>query len=139
MDEKESQHGFEETSRRGFLGSVGALVAAAAYSRDVSASTADRVENGDDDPVQTVESPDGSIAVTVDVADGVPTYEVARGGTTYVEPSAIGFDFRNQSAFGAASGDDESDVPLSVTGTERETATEAWEPVWGAVDEVSAE
>nr|WP_049911169.1 glycoside hydrolase family 97 catalytic domain-containing protein [Halorubrum lipolyticum] len=117
---------------------MGALVAAAAYSRDVSGSAADEVENGDDDPVQTVSSPDGSISVTVDVGDGVPTYEVARGGTTYVEPSPIGFDFRNQSAFGASSAEGGSDVPLNVTGTERETATEAWEPVWGAFDAVSA-
>ncbi len=140
MREKESQQTFGESTRRGFLGSVGALVAAAAYSRDVSADDAARVANGDDDPVQTVSSPDGSIAVTVDVADGIPTYEVTRGGTTYVEPSALGFDFRNQPAFGASSADGEGkgDVPLTVTGTERETATEAWEPVWGAFDEVSA-
>jgi len=139
MREKQSQHKFGETSRRGFLGGVGALVAAAAYSREVPAADAETVANGDNDPVQTVESPDGSIAVTVDVADGVPTYEVARGGTTYVEPSALGFDFRNQASFGASSAADGGDAPLTVTGTEREAATERWEPVWGAYDEVSAE
>jgi hypothetical protein len=67
MSEKRSQQTFGETSRRGFLGSVGALVAAAAYSRDVSADDAAPVANDADDPVQTIESPDGSIAVTVDV------------------------------------------------------------------------
>lgn len=139
MGEKQSQHEFQETSRRGFLGSVGALVAAAAYSRDVSAADAETVANGDDDPVQTVESPDGSIAVTVDVADGIPTYEVVRGGTTYVEPSPLGFDFRNQASFGASSATDGGAVPLTVTGTEREADAEQWEPVWGAFDEVSAE
>jgi hypothetical protein len=124
MDERKSQHKFEETSRRGFLGGVGALVAAAAYSRDVSASAAEPVENGDDDPVQTVSSPDGSISVTVDVSDGVPTYEVARNGTAYVEPSPLGFDFRNQPAFGASTTGSGGDVPLTVTGAEREAATE---------------
>ena len=138
MREKQSQQTFGTTSRRGFLGGVGALVAAAAYSREVPAADAEALANGDDDPVQTVESPDGSIAVTVDVADGVPTYEVARGGTTYVEPSALGFDFRNQPAFGASSAGD-GDVPLAVTGTERAAATERWEPVWGAFDEVAAD
>lgn len=137
MSEKRSQQSLDGSTRRGFLGSVGALVAAAAYSRDVSADDAARVANDADDPVQTVESPDGSIAVTVDVADGVPTYEVAREGETYVESSTLGFDFRNQSAFGASAGSE--DGPVAVTGTEREAATEEWEPVWGAYDAVSAE
>ncbi|WP_222595383.1 glycoside hydrolase family 97 catalytic domain-containing protein [Halorubrum salinarum] len=116
---------------------MGALVAAAAYSRDVSAGDAAPVANDADDPVQTIESPDGSIAVTVDVSDGVPTYEVARNGTTYVGPSRLGFDFRNQSAFGASA--EGSDGPVAVTGTLRAVSTEEWEPVWGAYDEVSAE
>jgi len=137
MREKRSQQTFDGATRRGFLGSVGALVAAAAYSRDVSADDAAKVVNGDDDPVQTVEAPDGSIAVTVDVSDGVPTYEVAKDGATYVEPSTIGFDFRNQPAFGASAGGEAG--PVAVTGTERESVTEEWEPVWGAIDEVSAE
>ncbi|WP_345782480.1 glycoside hydrolase family 97 catalytic domain-containing protein [Halorubrum sp. DM2] len=137
MREKRSQQSFDGATRRGFLGSVGALVAAAGYSGTVAADDAARIANDADDPVQTVESPDGSISVTVEVSDGVPTYEVARAGATYVGPSTLGFDFRNQSAFGAsAAGDDGS---VSVTGTERESATEEWEPVWGAYDEVSAE
>ena len=137
MSEKRSQQTFGGTTRRGFLGSVGALVAAAAYSRDVAADDAAQVANDADGPVQTVESPDGSIAVTIDVSDGTPTYEVARGGTTYVESSTLGFDFQNQPAFGASAAGD--DGAVTVTGTEREAATEEWEPVWGATDEVSAE
>ena len=137
MREKRSQQALGEATRRGFLGSVGALVAAAAYSREVSADDAARVDNDADAPVQTVESPDGSITVAVDVADGVPTYKVARDGETYVGLSTLGFDFRNQSAFGASAGGE--DGPVTVTGTERESATEAWEPVWGAYDAVSAD
>lgn len=137
MREKLSQQSFEGATRRGFLGSVGALVAAAGYSGTVAADDAAEVVNDADDSVQTITSPDGSIAVTVDVGDGVPTYEVARGGTTYVEPSTLGFDFRNQAAFGASAVGD--DRPLSVTGTIRAVSTEEWEPVWGAYDEVSAE
>jgi len=137
MSDKRSQQSFDGTTRRGFLGSVGALVAAAAYSRDVSADDAAPVVNDAKGPVQTVESPDGSIAVTVDVSDGIPTYEIVRNGTTYVGPSALGFDFQNQSAFGASTAD--SDGLVRVTGSEFETATETWEPVWGAFDEVSAD
>jgi len=137
MREKRSQQTFGETSRRGFLGGVGAVVAAAAYSGTVAADDAARVTNDADDPVQTVESPDGSIAVTVDAADGVPTYEVARDGSTHVGPSTLGFDFRNQPSFGASA--DGEAGPVTVTGTERESATEEWEPVWGAYESVSAE
>jgi len=137
MREKRSQQSFDGATRRGFLGSVGALVAAAGYSGTVAADDAARIANDADDPIQTVASPDGSIAVTVDASDGVPTYEVARNGTTYVGPSTLGFDFRNQSAFGASAGGEAG--PVAVTGTERDSATEAWEPVWGAYDEVSAE
>ncbi|WP_371161923.1 glycoside hydrolase family 97 catalytic domain-containing protein [Halorubrum miltondacostae] len=116
---------------------MGGLVAAAAYSGAVSADDAAQVANGADDSVQRIESPDGSIAVTVDVSDGVPTYEVARDGTTYVGPSSLGFDFRNQPSFGASA--EGANGQLSVTGTVRQVATEEWEPVWGAYEEVSAE
>ncbi|ADJ14554.1 hypothetical protein HacjB3_05815 [Halalkalicoccus jeotgali B3] len=126
-----------ESSRRGFLGGVGALVAAAAYSRDVPAAVAARVTNDEDDAVQRVSSPDGSIAVTIDLSDGVPTYEVACNGTTYIEPSTVGFDFRNQPSFGASEG--EGGAALGATGSERESATEGWDPVWGSYERVSAE
>ena len=109
-------------------------MAEAAYSREVSADDVEGGINGDEEPVQRIESPDGSIAVTLDVSDGVPTYEVARNGTTYVGPSELGFDFRNQPAFGASAGG--SDGSVAVTGTIRAVSTEEWEPVWGAYDEV---
>ena len=137
MRENQSQQSFDGATRRGFLGSVGSLVVAAAYSRDVSADDAAPVVNDAEGPLHTVKSPDGSIAVTVDIGDGVPTYEVVRNGTTYVGPSALGFDFQNQPAFGASVGG--SNGSVTVTGVEHETATETWEPVWGAFDEVSAD
>ncbi|MFC6837969.1 glycoside hydrolase family 97 catalytic domain-containing protein [Halomarina ordinaria] len=137
MREKQSQQPFDGATRRTFLGGVAAVVAVAAYSRDVSADDAAPVANDADGPVQSVESPDGSITVTVDVGDGVPTYEIVRNGTTYVGPSALGFDFQNQPAFGASATD--SDGSVTVTGAERETLTERWAPVWGAFDEVSAD
>lgn len=138
MSEKPSQERGVEPSRRGFLGGVGALVAAAAYTRDISPAVAARVTNEADDTVQRVESPDGSITVTVDVSEGVPSYEVAHGDSTYVEPSTLGFDFRNQPTFGA-SADGGAGAAIEVTGSERESQTEEWEPVWGEFEDVSAE
>ncbi|WP_049893228.1 glycoside hydrolase family 97 catalytic domain-containing protein [Natronococcus jeotgali] len=136
MREKRSQQSLFPSDRRAFLTGAAGALAAAAYVRTVPDEAAARVANDDDDPVQRVTSPDGSISITVDASDGVPSYEIAVDGTTSVEPSAIGFEFRNQPTFGA--GEDGDGVDLEVTGTERESATEAWDPVWGAFDEVRA-
>lgn len=124
-------------SRRNFVGSLAGLLAAATYSMDVPEAVSGQVTQGDDSDQQTVASPDGSIQVTVDVSTGVPTYSVSFNGTTYIDVSPIGFEFEGQQAFGTAiSG---SGPDLTVTGTQRATETEQWEPEWGAYDTVSAE
>ncbi|AEH38293.1 glycoside hydrolase family 97 catalytic domain-containing protein [Halopiger xanaduensis] len=138
MSEEKLRHTSNEPRRRHFLGGAASLVAAAAYTRAISDEVAARVTQGNDDAVQRVRSPDGSIAVTADVSSGTPTYAVAIDGTTYLEPSPLGFDFRNQPSFGAA-GDGSSGPNLTVTGSERRSETEEWEPVWGAYDEVTAD
>ncbi|ELZ13240.1 hypothetical protein C477_22330 [Haloterrigena salina JCM 13891] len=138
MPEEHLQQSFSRSSRRQFLGGVTGLAAAAAYTRAVPERAAARVANGDDDAVQRVSSPDGTVEVTVDVSDGTPRYAVAVDGTTYLEPSPIGFDFRNQSSFGA-SADGTTGSEVAVIGSERASETEVWEPVWGSYDRVSAE
>nr|WP_305794499.1 glycoside hydrolase family 97 catalytic domain-containing protein [Halomarina rubra] len=113
------------------------MVAASAYSATIPAEVAAQVTSGDDSDVQSVSSPDGSITVTVDVSTGVPTYAVSRDGTDYIDQSPIGFDFANQAAFGTAiSG---SGPAITVTGSERDSATETWDPVWGDFDTVAEE
>jgi len=120
--------------RRGFVGGVASLLAAASFSRDVDAGTAARVDGGDAEERVEVTSPDGSLQVVVDVADGVPSYGIAFDGTTLVEPSTIGFEFRGQPTFGAG-----SDTPLEVTGSRRGFGVERWNPVWDQYDFVSEE
>ncbi|WP_435064624.1 glycoside hydrolase family 97 catalytic domain-containing protein [Halobaculum sp. EA56] len=133
---EDTEHGDGgRVSRRGFVGGIAGLLAATAYSAEVPGSAAAQVTSGDDSAVQSVTSPDGSIEVTVDLRTGVPTYEVAAGGTTYVDPSPIGFDFAGQEPFGTAI--DGSGPEIAVTGSERGTATETWTPVWGDFDAVS--
>ncbi|MFB6189459.1 MAG: glycoside hydrolase family 97 catalytic domain-containing protein [Halapricum sp.] len=92
-------------------------------------TTADR------DQSDSVTSPDESITMTVDLLDGVPHYSVAAGGTTYVEPSPIGFEFADQPPFGTAVGG--SGPEIEVTDSRTTTATEEWEPIWGAFESVS--
>jgi len=121
--------------RRDVLGGLTGLLAAAAYTATVPEEATAQVTDGDDDPTQTVTSPDGSVQVTVDVSTGVPTYSVAYRGTTYVDTSPIGFEFENQSTFGT--GVSGTGPEVSVTGSEHGTATETWEPEWGNYDVVS--
>ncbi|MBX0321537.1 glycoside hydrolase family 97 catalytic domain-containing protein [Halomicroarcula sp. F13] len=138
MVSRQSQQSLNKLGRREFLGGVASLVAAAAYTQDVPASAAAQVTGGDDSDRQTVTSPDGSIDVRVDVSGGTPTYSVAFDGTTYVEPSALGFDFQNQATFGV-SDDGSSGAGITVTGSERGTETESWTPEWDQYDSVTAE
>ncbi|RDI71366.1 glycoside hydrolase family 97 catalytic domain-containing protein [Halopelagius longus] len=114
-------------SRRGFVGGLTSLFAASAFSLSVDEAAAAQVTNGDDSNAQTLSSPDGTVEVTVDVSDGVPSYCVVHDGTTVVEDSALGFEFRNQDAFGEG---------VSVTGTERSTTDETWTPVWDQYDRI---
>ncbi|WP_079254988.1 glycoside hydrolase family 97 catalytic domain-containing protein [Halococcus hamelinensis] len=125
-------------NRRRFLGGVTAAMAAAAYTGSIPETVAGQVTNDEDGPTHRVESPDGSIVVTVDVSDGVPVYAVEYGGTTYLDESALGFDFRNQPTFGR-SADGATGSAIEVTGSERGRATEHWDPVWGEFERVSAE
>jgi hypothetical protein len=136
MSDKQSHTTFEETKRRGFLLGVGSLLSAAAYTQDIPEAAAAPVRTRNDGDTQRVISPDGRIAVTVDVSDGTPTYSVAVDGTTHVERSALGFDFQNQATFGAGA---EASADVTVTGSEAEQTTEVWEPVWDQYDRVEAE
>ncbi|ELY86392.1 alpha-glucosidase [Natrinema altunense JCM 12890] len=99
---------------------------------NVSADAATPVRDGDDSATQTVSSPDGSVTLTVDTDDGTPTYSVSFEGTTVVDPSRLGFEFRNQPAFGVGS----DAVDVTVTGSDRTTVDTTWEPVWDRYDEI---
>ena len=128
----------ESVGRRGFLGGVAGLMAAASYSATVPESVAGRIANDADSDAQRVSSPDGSVEVEFDVSDGVPTYAVAFEGTTHLDSSAIGFEFRNQPTFGVSSGDTPGSE-VTVSGTERGSETERWTPLWDQYDEVAEE
>jgi hypothetical protein len=121
--------------RREVLGGLTGLLAATAYTATVPDEATAEVTTGDAATKQTVTSPDGSVDVTVEIVDGVPTYSVAFEGPTYVERSPIGFEFQNQSTFGTGISGTGPDV--AVTGSEHGTRTETWEPEWGNYDVVS--
>jgi hypothetical protein len=125
-------------NRRGFLGGISGLLAAASFSRAVSANDVSEISNNDDSKTQFITSPNEAIAIAVDVADDVPRYEVVFEEKTLIEPSGIGFDFQRQPSFGTTS-ESGGSSPVTVTGSETGTETEAWEPIWDQYDHISAE
>ncbi len=56
--------------------------------------------------------------------DGHPTYAVAYGAKTVVEPSRLGLAFADGRGF---------DGPLVLVGSETQDVDESWQPVWGEV------
>ncbi|MDF9746947.1 glycoside hydrolase family 97 catalytic domain-containing protein [Natrinema salsiterrestre] len=131
VDEKSHQT-LKTYGRRGVLGGMASLLAASAYSLNVSAEAASPVWEGDDSLTRVVPSPDGRVLVIIDVEDGTPTYSVRFDGRTVVDSSRIGFEFQNQPAFGV--GSDAAD--LEVTGSEWDRVDSTWEPVWDQYDEI---
>jgi alpha-glucosidase len=70
-----------------------------------------------------VRSPDGRIAVVVDVGErGVPQYSVSYRGVEIMPPGALGLRFRTQPAF---------DRGLHVAGSSSSSHDSAWEQPWG--------
>jgi hypothetical protein len=57
-------------------------------------------------------------------ADGRPVYDVYYGRQAVIKPSHLGIKLLNDSSF---------DYHFEITGAERKTTDETWEPVWGEV------
>ncbi|MFH1688968.1 MAG: glycoside hydrolase family 97 N-terminal domain-containing protein, partial [Candidatus Eisenbacteria bacterium] len=80
------------------------------------------------DSTETVLSPDGRVEVAIELSAGVPAYSITRDGRPVIQPSTLGFRFKD-------------DPPLTggfvVAGIERDTIDETWEPVWGSAAEVT--
>jgi alpha-glucosidase len=74
-----------------------------------------------------VSSPDNRNAVTVDVKDGALRYAVTRDGKPVVEPSRLGFAFRNARSLSDS---------LRITGESRTHADLTWTQPWGEVAKV---
>ena len=75
----------------------------------------------------TVKSPDRNIAVKFQVTNGVASYEVAYRNQKILDPSALGFDIKNQPPLGG-------DFKLVKSNTS--VFNETWDPVWGDVKTV---
>lgn len=127
MSDEQSPPSTEPLPRRSFLGGVAAMAAASAFSLDVSAETASKIRNDDDASIQSLTSPDGRVEATVDLIDGEPTYSVTYDEQVVIDESTLGFEFAHQASFGEG---------VRVTGSERSSHDETWEPLWDQYDEI---
>jgi len=137
MADETSHESDNGTRCQNFLGDLSDTLPVAAYSADVPEPVATLVSSGDDADIHSVLSPNNSIEVTVDVSSGVPHYSVAYHGTTYIDPSPIGFTFAQQEPFGTGISD--TGPTVTVSGSETTTGIETWTPEWGSYDRVEAE
>ena len=80
---------------------------------------------------QQVKSPDGNVAVTFSLQDGVPTYEMSYKGKAVVRPSHLGLELAKDKH--ASKGDKETSLMdgFTETGSRQSTFDETWKPVWG--------
>ena len=73
--------------------------------------------------VEKVQSPGGVLELTVGITpEGGPVYSLSRGEQVVIKPSRLGFELLD--------GEDLL-TGFTVTGTEKDSLDETWEPVWG--------
>lgn len=75
---------------------------------------------------ETFRSPDGRIAVTLDVADGQPGWSVACGDMPLLERGALGLETGPENLRG----------PFAMTDVQRASSNSTWRAVWGNRSEV---
>ncbi|MFB4164547.1 glycoside hydrolase family 97 protein [Alteribacillus sp. JSM 102045] len=76
----------------------------------------------------SVSSPDGKVNLEFDLTEkGEPQYRLSFEYTTLIEPSSLGFEFKEQAPL---------DRSFKVVDTSIENYNDHWEPVWGEKDKI---
>lgn len=92
------------------------------------------------DGTEVLKSPDGNLELKFAItAAGTPTYSLNYGGNAVILPSKLGYEIRGKrlkSTFEEKSGrfyagPESLHDGFKVTGVERDSLDETWEPVWG--------
>lgn len=92
------------------------------------------------DGTEVLKSPDGNLELRFAItAAGTPTYSLNYGGNAVILPSKLGYEIRGKrlkSTFEEKSGrfyagPESLQDGFKVTGVERDSLDETWEPVWG--------
>ena len=76
---------------------------------------------------KTLSSPDERIHLTFHLRDGYPYYDVYFDTTCLIQPSALGFTFKDSPPLNG---------PFILSDTESEEFSETWQPVWGTASQI---
>lgn len=127
VNDNNKQDGESSFPRRDFLAAAG--VATAGISPTIAEANQTPVADATADikSTQRIESPNGTVRITFELMDGSPRYSVSFEGSTLVEPSPLGFEFRNA---------DSLDGCFEITGVRRRERDTTWKPTWGETAEV---
>jgi len=71
---------------------------------------------------QELKSPDGKIAIAIDLENGEPTYQVNFNGKSVIDPSTLGFDFTNMPAI---------KLGWEIVSAKQTSSNNSWEMPWG--------
>jgi len=124
------------SSRRTFLGALAAGGLSSLFSSGGAMapetvgqqiSYTDPIRSGSTATTRTVESPDGTLTVTLDASDGQPSYRVERDGEAVIVDSELGLEFADGSTFGS---------DATVVGSATDSVDLTWEPPWGRYSEI---
>lgn len=74
-----------------------------------------------------ISSPNGQIVVTFSLTDDAPYYQVARAGQPIINPSPLGFVFKEGEPL---------EQNLTIVSSEQTSFDETWTQVWGEVQEI---
>lgn len=72
--------------------------------------------------ISQVSSPDGKISVQVNIIEGLTSYEVSLDGKPVIEPSKLGFDFKNLPSI---------EKGWEIIDTQLSSSNSTWEMQWG--------
>ncbi|WP_049994119.1 glycoside hydrolase family 97 catalytic domain-containing protein [Halapricum salinum] len=122
--------------RRTFLGALAAAggatllptaMATAPEEIGQQISHPDPITSGPTATTQTIQSPGGTLSVTLDADDGALSYRVERAGEPVIEDSELGLEFADGSTFG---------TDATVLGSATDSVDRTWEPPWGRYSEI---
>ncbi|WP_217424808.1 glycoside hydrolase family 97 catalytic domain-containing protein [Virgibacillus ihumii] len=87
------------------------------------ASSSESPNKNDHEKKASISSPNGKVHLDFELSEnGKPHYELSYKGEELIEPSSLGFEFKNQKALKGS---------FKIVKTSMKTFNNTWEPVWG--------
>lgn len=94
----------------------------------VFAQSSEDTGDNENDIKTSISSPDGNVHLNFNLSEnGTPHYQVSFNGVNLIEPSSLGFKFKNQTSLGDQ---------FEIVKTSTDHFNNTWEPIWGEKSEI---